>query len=102
MLRRPFLEEVTSFGKLLLVKQAVTLLQFRNRGERGPARSGGSGGDTLERTSEKSRQEAGLSRHGLAIARVGKENPFFGRESLRKNQQMSQGAESRGDPGAVN
>ena len=102
------MKDVTSFGKLLLVKQAVTLLQFRNRGERGPA---GSGGDTqseirktsapvgrprktriIERTLEESRQEAGLSRHGLAIARIGKEDPFFGRESLRKNQQMGQGA----------
>src|SRR6516162_3552296 len=53
-------------------------------------------------TSKKSRKKTGFPRHSFTIARVGKQDPFFGSESLRKNQNMGQRTGEGGDPGAMN
>jgi len=76
MVGSPVLKDIASFGKLLHVQEAVTLLKFWDRGESGPSRNGSTGARAYKEQAQEAGEEKAVDslHERLDLKRVRAEN----------------------------
>src|ERR1700694_4352361 len=120
MLRVPFLEGVSRFNELALVKKTVTSFEIGIRRESGGDHHLGSSVGCTKRQrqendeqaverashrspgSEQSRNETRLTGHSGAVIGIRKEHAFLRGKPLKKNRHVSGRSGDGGDPRSVN